>query len=125
MPRNIAPVSSKMLHMQTYPSNDLATAQLIRDFVLTNLHTRYSPLELSKQFNVPERFVKKGITKLLGKSLAKLAHEKRMELSVTLLREGIPQKEIAAQLGYCSAAYFNTIFTKHYGSAPNVYTKKK
>jgi AraC-like DNA-binding protein len=110
--------------MRTYP-NDLATAELIKNFVLANLHIRYSPLELSKQFNVSERFVKKDISKLLGKSLAELAHEKRMLLAVTLLNEGVPLKQIAAQLGYNSAAYFSTVFKKHYECAPNAYTKKK
>lgn len=105
--------------------NELATAKEITAFVLRNLHTRFSPLELSRQFDVSENFIKRRIKQLLSKSLAESLHEKRMKLALTLLHEGHPQKEIAKKLGYTSKSHFSAAFRKHYGSAPNVYLKKK
>ena len=108
--------------MQT---DQLATAEKIRDFVLMHLDKHYSPTDLAAMFDVSERFINRTIKKLLTKSLAESLHEKRMEQAVLLLQEGHPQKQIAALLGYTSDSHFSAAFKTHYGCAPNVYLKKK
>ena len=74
---------------------------------------------LSKQFGINEFKLKHGFKVLFDTSPMRYLQTKRLEYSLTLLREtDMTIKSIADEIGYAHAANFTIAFTKSFGSAP-------
>jgi AraC family transcriptional regulator, transcriptional activator of the genes for pyochelin and ferripyochelin receptors len=104
---------------------DIEIALAIKEFVLANLHKRFSPNQLAIKFSVSTKFIKTKLRVLLGDTLAHIIKEERMKQAVVLIKEGHTNRYIALKLGYSSAQHFLNAFRKYYKSYPNKYLKKK
>jgi AraC-like DNA-binding protein len=81
---------------------------------------------LSKQFGINEYKLKYGFKALFDTSPIRYLQWKRLQYSLTLLRDtDLSIKQIANEIGYTHAANFTTAFTKAFSSSPWIYRSER
>ncbi|MDX3895897.1 DNA-binding response regulator [Pusillimonas sp.] len=98
----------------------------IRRIVLEELEHPPSAAELAKSLSVSQHRLASVIKAQTGASLFEFVRGKRMEKASRLLvRTGLSVTDIAAEVGYSSAANFTTAFRDYFGLTPTAYRKNR
>lgn len=76
---------------------------------------------LSEQFHVSQSSTARLFKKYLNMNFTDYLNEVRIRKAITLLREGLPIKEVAERAGYHNLNYFYRMFRKKTGMTPKEY----
>lgn len=104
----------------TLTAEEINKIYQVKDFLLGNLHTRYTRAELAAQMKVSVYQIKKGFQSIYGITAMELSNIERMNQAEKLI--ALDEKkiwEIAIILGYKSESSFLRAFKKHYGKTPS------
>lgn len=92
----------------------------VRDFLFSNLHTKYTQEEISVQMKITVYQIKKGFQEIYGITAMELSNLERMSQADKLIAKDEKKIwEIAITLGYKSESSFLRAFKKHYGQTPS------
>lgn len=94
------------------------------------LYEHYTDQDLSAEklqelFSISHSTLFKTVKTATGKTLVELITDLRMEQAQTLLRQGLPVKEVAARCGFSDQFYFSRAFKKQTGCSPKEYRAAK
>ena len=126
---------TQLLHFQEvvrpgkiYPSErkisarDEAILTEIKDCIDRNFLDPCSLEQLSKKFGINEFKIKHGFRALFHASPIRYLQQKRLEFSLTLLRDTDKTiKQIADEIGYSHASNFTLAFTRSFGKPPQYF----
>jgi len=99
-----------------------AAARLIKD----RLEDPPRPIELAAMLGVSERRVVAAFETCIGMSIFEFVRRERMRKAARLLSQTtLNILDIAAEVGYSSAANFSTAFKEFWGQAPSAFRKQK
>ena len=92
----------------------------LRDAVDANLNNdQFGVEELARQMGMSRSQLHRKLTACTGQSVSQFIREYRLERGMKLLRQGdMTAAEVAEQVGFGSATYFNTCFNEYYGFTP-------
>lgn len=95
----------------------------VRNIVISNLtNENFSVRELASSLNLSSSQTLRKVKAATGKSVNQYIRELRLEQAAKLLKEtDFNASEIAYQVGFNSASYFNKTFSKYFGIAPGEY----
>jgi AraC-like DNA-binding protein len=98
----------------------------LTEIVDANLHNEhFGPEELVAQMGMSYSTLHRKIKEKYNKTISLFIREVRLEKAKELLQtENLSVSEIAYQVGFGSATYFNKCFHEFYGMSPGEYRKK-
>ena len=106
--------------MQTY-----LVAQ-VRTYIRENLHEKLTVEDIAAHFHYSRTRLSAIFKSVSGMGVNEVVTCERMRRAKRLLTEGnMTVSQIAASLGYCSAQYFSTKFTKEVGCPPSQYAEQE
>src|SRR5687768_5065637 len=84
---------------------------------LTN--DQFSVEELAKNIGMSRSQLHRKLSSVTGQSVSQFIREHRLQLGMTLLKEGnLTAAEVADRIGFGSPTYFNKCFNEYYGFPP-------
>ncbi|WP_353120464.1 AraC family transcriptional regulator [Myroides odoratus] len=96
----------------------------VRDFMLQNLDSTYSLVDLAHRVGTNEFILKKGFKELFGTTVISFWTHEKMEHAKTLLADQtLNISEISDRIGYKNQRHFSTAFKKKYGVSPSALYK--
>ncbi|WP_286753566.1 MULTISPECIES: helix-turn-helix domain-containing protein [Sphingobacterium] len=91
-----------------------------RDYLVDNIESPPSLIELAKIAGINEYKLKRGFKELFHQTAFSYLSDLRLELAKNQLLEGKkPVTEIAFEMGYCSLQHFSTAFKKKFAVSPS------
>lgn len=107
-----------------YDSN-IQTVREIHDFLISNIHTRYSVDELAAQFHINQTTLKATFKTVYGHPIASYMKDYRIKRAKELLSNtDKPIARIAGEVGYESQSKFTQAFKNVTGMLPREYRKR-
>lgn len=92
----------------------------VKDFLFSNLHTKFTSEEIASQMKISTYQVKKGFREIYGITAIELSNLERMYQADKLIAKDEKKIwEIAILLGYKSESSFLRAYKKHYGETPS------
>lgn len=96
----------------------------VREFILQNLDSDYSLIELAHMVGTNEFILKKGFKELFGTTVFSFWNDAKMEHAKKLLIESdLNVSEVAGMIGYKNQRHFSSAFKKKFGMLPSLYKK--
>lgn len=89
------------------------------------LEGRFNATELCTRLGVSERNLRRIFDNGLGIGAKEWLRQERMVVARNVLREGIPVKEVASQLGFANYKNLNREFVTFYGVTPSEYQRRE
>lgn len=97
-----------------------------KEYLMQNIASPPSLIQLSKICGLNEFKLKKGFKEIFGQTVFGFLSDKRLELArMDVLERTRPISEIAYELGYSSPQHFSLAFKKKFGVSPNVIGKRR
>lgn len=91
-----------------------------KEFLLNNLHTKYTQEELAVEMKISVYQIKKGFQEIYGMTFIEFSHIERMNRADKFVAQDEKKMwEIATILGYKSESSFLRAFKQHYGETPS------
>lgn len=103
-----------------HKSRDELLLQKLRQIVLDNLsNEQFGVEELAQSYGISRSQLHRKLKKLRKQSISQFVREIRLEEALKLLKQDAGSvSEIAYQVGFGSATYFNTTFRNYFGYPP-------
>jgi len=121
----VAEKSGAAMEEETLSSGEKVLLRAARRLVFERLDNPPSAAELAKELGVSERRVMSAFSAGEGMSFFEFIRRERMKkASRLLIHTGLPIIDIAAEVGYSSAANFSTAFREYYDVTPSKYRKR-
>ncbi len=99
---------------------DVDKMYAVKDFLMENLDSTNSLIDLAHLVGTNEFSLKKGFKEIFGKSVFSFWNDLKMEQAKKmLLEEDLTIFEISEQVGYKNQRHFSTAFKKKYGILPS------
>ncbi|PID65993.1 MAG: hypothetical protein CR975_04985 [Gammaproteobacteria bacterium] len=106
-------------NLNNIKSNDKPTsAMLVRDFLDEYYDKNLTIRQLAHKFCTNECDLKRQFKHLTGLTINRYRRNRRLQIALSLLEQGIPIAKVASQVGYNSTDYFVRVFSKHMGVNP-------
>lgn len=122
---NIATILAKYLLLENMlsPSFDESIDKAIR-YIGDNLTDNISILSIAKNANISKSVLYRAFRKSFNQTVGEYINTKRLEYSVSLLRQtDLSIEEISQRSGFSSSAYYSKVFKKHFGLSPLKFKK--
>lgn len=108
----------------TLKRQDIDKIYAVRDFIIHNLTSTHSLLDLAHQVGTNEFILKKGFKELFGTTVFSFWANEKMEFAKQLLIEQeFTIGEVADRIGYKNPRHFSTAFKKKFGISPSNLSK--
>ncbi len=108
------------------PSKRQELCFCVMDYINTHIYSIASLGEIADHLGYDYTYLSKIFTKTTGQSISDYYRFQRLEVSRTLIHEGVlTMTEIAERLQYASIYSFSKSFKKQYGVSPREYQKKR
>jgi TolB-like protein/AraC-like DNA-binding protein len=106
--------------MESTNGPDKMLLERLKKEVDLNLNNdQFSVEELAKNIGMSRSQLHRKLTMATGQSVSQFIREYRLELGMELLKKGtLTAAEVADQIGFGSATYFNKCFNEYYGFPP-------
>lgn len=92
----------------------------VRDFILDNIHTASSLIDLAHRAGTNEFTLKKGFKELFGTTVFGFWSDTKMEQAKLMLTEqAVNISDVSKCLGYKNPRHFSTAFKRKYGFLPS------
>ncbi len=102
--------------------SDIEKIYGVREFILRNLDSSHSLIDLAHKVGTNEFVLKKGFKELFGTTVFSFWNDAKMEQAKQLLLEhDMTVGEVSEQIGYKSQRHFSTAFKRKYGVVPSQY----
>ncbi|WP_316820220.1 AraC family transcriptional regulator [Pedobacter gandavensis] len=99
---------------------DIEKIYAVREFILANLNTACSLIELSHKVGTNEFMLKKGFKELFGTTVFGFWNDAKMEEAMKLLQtQGMKINEVAETIGYKNPQHFSAAFKRKFGVIPS------
>ncbi|MCA4806645.1 helix-turn-helix transcriptional regulator [Myroides odoratimimus] len=116
---------------QTIPSysdtlnrRDIDKVYAVRDYILNNLDSSYTLLDLARHVGTNDFILKKGFKELFGTTVFSFWANQKMEQAKFLLQnQDLNISEISDLIGYKNPRHFSSAFKKKYGVSPSQWVK--
>lgn len=93
--------------------------RLAKEFLLSDLKGRHGVPDLARRFCLSPQYFGEIFKRDTGMSVKEFQRECRMEMAMTLLRDGtLSVTEVAAEVGLEDLAYFSRLFKRKFGVPP-------
>ena len=92
-------------------------------FIRKNYKSPISLTDVAEAVDVNPSYLSRVFKSDMGKTVVEYVNETRVEGAKNMMKEGVPLKEIAIQLGFSSTSYFMTVFKQITGKTPTQYKK--
>jgi len=100
--------------------SDIDKIYAVRDFMVHNLDSTHSLLDLAHQVGTNDFILKKGFKELFGTTVFSFwAHEKMEHAKQLLAEQALTVSEVSERIGYKNQRHFSTAFKKKYGFSPS------
>ncbi|PVH26944.1 helix-turn-helix transcriptional regulator [Sphingobacterium corticibacter] len=100
--------------------NDIEKIYAVREFIVQNLDSNCSLIDLAHQAGTNDFVLKKGFKELFGTTVFGFWNDKKMEQAKKLLTEqDFNVGEVSTIIGYKNQRHFSTAFKKKFGVLPN------
>ncbi|WP_413533199.1 helix-turn-helix transcriptional regulator [Empedobacter brevis] len=104
----------------TLKRKDIDKIYVVRDFIVNNLNSSYSLIDLAHEAGTNEFILKKGFKEIFGTSVFSFWSNEKMEYAKNLLTEQrFTISEIAHLVGYKNQRHFSSAFKKKFGISPS------
>ncbi|QHC85138.1 AraC family transcriptional regulator [Empedobacter brevis] len=104
----------------TLKRKDIDKIYVVRDFIVNNLNSSYSLIDLAHQAGTNEFILKKGFKEIFGTTVFSFWANEKMEYAKALLTEQhLTISEIAYLIGYKNQRHFSSAFKKKFGISPS------
>jgi AraC-like DNA-binding protein len=114
---------SRDIHLRPY---DIDRIREVHDYLLQNLDSPCTLIELSRKVGINDFKLKKGFKQLYGTTVHDFLLDARMEKTkILLLETETPLNEIALMTGYQNLSSFITAFKKKMGYSPGAFKKMR
>lgn len=101
------------------PESDIEKMHQARDYVLQNMNTPCSLIDLAKQIGSNEFKLKKNFKEVFGTTVFGYLNEVKMNKAREILLEGeLNVTQVAEKVGFKTSNHFTTAFKKHFGYSP-------
>lgn len=90
-------------------------------YINKNLHKKIGVPDIAEACGLSEDYISHLFKKEVGENLSTYILRQKLELSKTLLFEGVDSSEICYTLGFCSQSHFISSFKKEFGITPREY----
>jgi TolB-like protein/AraC-like DNA-binding protein/Tfp pilus assembly protein PilF len=99
--------------------DNMLLERLKKEVDLNLNNDQFSVEELAKNIGMSRSQLHRKLTMTTGQSVSQFIREYRLELGMELLKKGeLTAAEVADQIGFGSATYFNKCFNEYYGFPP-------
>ncbi|AIM35238.1 AraC family transcriptional regulator [Sphingobacterium sp. ML3W] len=112
--------SDPLIFNTTLRRSDVDKVYAVREFILGNLTSACSLIDLAHKVGTNEFTLKKGFKELFGTSVFAFWNDTKMEEAKLLLTEqNMNITEVSYAIGYKNQRHFSTAFKKKYGILPS------
>lgn len=112
--------SAPLIFNTTLKKSDIDKIYAVREFIIGNLTSACSLIDLAHNVGTNEFTLKKGFKELFGTSVFAFWNDTKMEEAKLLLTEqNMNINEVSYAIGYKNQRHFSTAFKKKYGILPS------
>ncbi|WP_333661308.1 AraC family transcriptional regulator [Chishuiella changwenlii] len=123
-----------MLQLEQFTNNESYTGSLkkkdadkiyaVREFIMNNIHSTHSLIDLAHQVGTNEFMLKKGFKELFGKTVFGFWNDIKMDQAKILLTDHqLNIGEVSHQMGYQNQRSFSAAFKRKFGVLPSQFKK--
>ncbi|WP_326984021.1 AraC family transcriptional regulator [Chryseobacterium sp. MYb264] len=106
------------------PKADVERMYAVKEYMLENIDTTSSLIELAHMVGTNEFKLKKGFKELFGTTVFGFWNDAKMEQAKEILHEGNKSiSDVAELVGYKNSRHFATAFKKKFGVVPSYFRK--
>jgi len=104
----------------TLKKADVEKMYQAKEFILKNLSTPCSLINIAQQVGTNEFTLKKGFKEVFGTTVFGFWNDVKMQEAKRLLLENkMNVSEVSEQIGYKNPQHFSTAFKKYFGTSPS------